>query len=469
MNNIDKQYTAILDKILRRGNTKGDRTGTGTKSLFGETITHDMREGFPLLTTKKMYHKGIFTELLWLLRGDTNIQWLVQNNCNIWTGDAYKKFSDYVSTNWNQGNLPMMVTKGYIIETIKTKEESGLDFDSVEYAPLSKAGFTERIIHDDDFANEWGDLGPIYGKQWRAWNGKQSAIEIDDAGNPTKWGYIGGIDQITNALDTLVNNPDSRRIMVNAWKVDEIEDMTLPPCHWAFQFYTRELDSYERQGYYADIMGFSMQEKYEQFPNHSDEEVHDKLDELNIPRRAISLMWHQRSVDTFLGLPFNIASYAALLQIFGKLVNMVPEKLMGTLGDTHLYSNHLEQAKEQIGHELSLKESYDFAIEHNLLSEGEINGSWAFVLEKLASDRPFMAPDIYYNLITSLRLKGVPSHTRPPYDLPTLKFNDPYWANIDLSEMTKDKWSNVIDSIKLEDFELVGYKSHGTIKAPLSN
>ena len=345
-NNLDPQYQALLQDILKNGVEKGTRNGK-TKSVFPRTITHNMSEGFPLLTTKKMYHKGIFTELLWLLRGDTNIQWLCQNNCNIWVGDAYKPFEKYVSTNWHDGKLPQLVEDGYVVKTM-VEDDGTVEFDSVHYAPLSEKGFIERIIRDDDFAEKWGDLGPIYGKQWRNWNSTKSVIEVEVDGNPVTWKNTGGVDQIAKALDTLVNNPDCRRNIVNAWKVDEIDKMTLPPCHWAFQLWTRELNSYERQNYYADIMGFSLEERYEQFPNHSDEDVHNKLDALRIPKRAISLAWYQRSCDFPLGIPFNIASYGTLLMIFGELVNMVPETLTGMFGDCHIYNNQMGGVKEQI-------------------------------------------------------------------------------------------------------------------------
>jgi len=267
MNNIDRQYKELLDHILRFGIDKADRTGTGTKSIFGWQIRHNMKEGFPLLTTKKMAWKTMVTELLWFLRGDTNIKYLHDNNCHIWDGD-YKK-----------------------------------------------SGRTD------------GELGPIYGAQWRSW--KQWHVKD----------YVGGniqIDQIANLISELKTNPDSRRLMVSAWNVGELDQMVLPPCHYGFQIYTRELTFQERLNYY---------DPKKLYHNEVDSWF---LDELKIPKRAISLMWNQRSVDTFLGLPFNIASYALLLEIIAKAVNMIPDELIGNLGDVHLYNNHIEQAKEQI-------------------------------------------------------------------------------------------------------------------------
>ena len=256
---IDERYQELLQTILDYGKDKKDRTGTGTKSIFGYTIRWDMTQGFPLLTTKKMPMKTIATELKWFLKGDTNIKYLHDNNCHIWDGD-YKK-----------------------------------------------SGRTD------------GDLGPIYGKQWRDWNGE---------------------DQIKNLINELKIDPDSRRLMVSAWNVGELYKMTLPPCHYGFQIYTKELSFHERWALYSD----------EPYDGNGLGMINtlDFMDDNEIPTRSISLMWNQRSVDTFLGLPFNIASYALLLKLIAHEVNMVPDQLIGNLGDVHLYKNHIEQAKEQI-------------------------------------------------------------------------------------------------------------------------
>jgi thymidylate synthase len=294
MNSIDKQYQILLQSILDYGVEKSDRTGTGTKSIFGYTIRHKMSDGFPLLTTKKMPWKTIVTELLWFLKGDTNIKYLLDNGCNIWTGDAYKHYLKWA------GNGPLTIEE-----------------------------FSDEIKINPTFAARYGELGPIYGKQWRCW----SAGSLED-----KHGF-GNIDQIIRLIKDLKTNPDSRRLMVSAWNVSEINQMILPPCHYGFQVYTREL-SYEEKKLYT----------YKHFSNQPQFDL-DAFEKFNIPSRAISLMWNQRSVDTFLGLPFNIASYALLLTIIAKEVNMIPEELIGNLGDTHLYLNHIEQAKEQIERE----------------------------------------------------------------------------------------------------------------------
>ena len=280
MNRIEEQYRALLGTLLENSTEKSDRTGTGTRSVFGRQIRHQMKGGFPLLTTKRMAVKTMMTELKWFLKGDTNIKYLVDNNCNVWNGDAYKKYKD------------------------NTSEEYGNDPDTLEE-------FIDRIKTDEHFAEVWGELGPIYGKQWRGWRG----IDTSEMRTTTY-----NIDQIANLINELKTNPDSRRLMVSAWNVGELSEMTLPPCHYGFQMYTRLTTREEK------IVNPG---KY----------------------RAISLMWNQRSVDTFLGLPFNIASYAALLCLIAEEVNMIPDELIGNLGDVHLYKNHIEQATEQISRE----------------------------------------------------------------------------------------------------------------------
>jgi len=292
MNKLDKQYQDLLQSILDYGVEKQDRTGTGTKSIFGYTIRHNMKDGFPVLTTKKMAWKTMVTELLWFLRGDTNIKFLVENGCHIWDGDAYMNYLNNSRPN-----------------------ENDKDFHETRIL-ISKEEFINKIKTDDEFAKQWGELGPVYGKQWRKWENF-----FYDCPDPDGDGFRHSeVDQIQNLINDLKTNPDSRRLMVNAWNVGELDQMVLPPCHYGFQVYTRPTTREEK------IVNPG---KY----------------------RAISLMWNQRSVDTFLGLPFNIASYGLLLTILAKEVNMIPDQLIGNLGDTHLYLNHIEQAKEQIGRE----------------------------------------------------------------------------------------------------------------------
>jgi thymidylate synthase len=395
--NIDKQYQKLLQDIIHNGVEKKDRTGTGTISVFGRQIRHKMSEGFPLLTTKKMAWKSIVTELLWFLRGSTNIKYLVDNGCHIWDGDAYK---NYRSKSKNI-DLPENLYNKLIDDLNK---DAMFPIDNPNRM-LSQEEFINKIKTDNEFAEKWGELGPIYGKQWRSWE-KCELTNDDDFGNNESWGdwNIKQIDQIANSIHLLKTDPDSRRNKVNAWNVGELHKMTLPPCHTDFQFYTRELTLEDRLLLADKINKEIRQDLYTYAFNNpiytggidqrpDDVERHHLLSDLNIPTRAISLMWNQRSVDTFLGLPFNIASYGLLLEIIAKEVNMIPDELIGNLGDVHLYSNHKEQAVEQIG--------------------------------------------------------------REPFELPTLEIHS---SKID-----------DIAHHEIADFEIKNYQSHPSIKAPLSN
>jgi thymidylate synthase len=274
-----------------------------------------MSDGFPLLTTKKIYFKGIVTELLWFLKGDTNIKYLIDNDCHIWDGDCFanyiRNFSKYVDSLPENGEAEFIINKDKFINKIKT---------------------------DDDFAKKWGELGPIYGRMWRKFD--------EDS--------YGGIDQIANLINDLKTNPDSRRLLITAWHPGYNQHSVLPPCHYGFQVYTRELNRGERVDLYIKKYG-DIGMDYEKYKDIFPSDVsgwNRLLDTYNIPTRAISLMWNQRSVDTFLGLPFNIASYGLLLELIAKAVNMVPDESIGNLGDCHLYlSDHIEAAKEQISRE----------------------------------------------------------------------------------------------------------------------
>jgi thymidylate synthase len=364
MNNIDKHYQALLQDILDNGVVKSDRTGTGTISVFGRQIRHKMSEGFPLLTTKKMAWKSIVAELLWFLRGDTNIKFLLDYDCHIWDGDAWKN---------------------YIDEFRRTCPKC---------PEITKEEFINKIKTDKAFAKQWGDLGPIYGKQWRQWQGW---MDMDNNEKGSLW-----YDQILQLVHSLKTNPDSRRLMVSAWNVAELDQMVLPPCHYGFQVYTRELSSDEREELFN--------KNYQSLNKDGLDQLSSMVETDNItPKRAISLMWNQRSVDTFLGLPFNIASYALLLEILAKEVNMVPDELIGNLGDVHLYSNHIEQAKEQI--------------------------------------------------------------QRTPYNLPKLRITERDWYQHEAvkQHLGPKTFNDKILSYRPDCFSLIGYVSHSAIKAPLSN
>jgi len=325
MNNIDKQYTDLLQDILDNGYEKDTRNGK-VLSVFGRTIRHNMKDGkFPLLTTKKMYFKGIVTELLWFLRGDTNIKYLLNNDCNIWTGDCYQNYSKC----WEKNP---MTTIGKLVG----------ELPFAKMVKFTQEEFIDKIKTDGEFAKKWGELGPIYGKQWRSWG---RVIYNDEH----RGGFYNPIDQIANLISELKTNPDSRRLVVSAWNVADIkkDSMVLPPCHYGFQVYTRELSLEERYEL-AEIFG--RKERLPGEPEYSEEQQHSLLDEL-VPKRAISLMWNQRSVDTPLGLPYNIASYALLLSIIAKQVNMIPDELIGNFGDCHIYLNQIDGVKEQLTRE----------------------------------------------------------------------------------------------------------------------
>ena len=319
-NNLDKQYFKLLQHILKNGVTKKDRTGTGTISVFDYSMRFDMSEGFPLLTSKKMFTKGVILELIWFLKGNTNIKYLVENDCHIWDGDAYKNFykkSLEIKLAYESGDL--LGSQPHIEAMFSNPNELII---------LSKEEFIEKIKTDDEFAKKWGNLGPVYGKQWRNWTPESEYVD------GSNYVFYPKIDQIQNLIDDLKNNPDSRRLMVSAWNVGELDQMVLPPCHYGFQCYTRELNREERVDLYIKKYGDTGMD-YEKYKD-------------TIPTRAISLKWTQRSVDTFLGLPFNIASYAFLLHLLAKEVNMIPHELIFSGGDVHLYTNHIELAKEQL-------------------------------------------------------------------------------------------------------------------------
>lgn len=255
-----KQYLELLDKICSEGVVRGDRTGTGTKGIFGYQMRFDLSEGFPLVTTKKLFLKGVIYELLWFLRGDTNIKYLVDNGVHIWDSDAFRYYNELCI---KHGVLPV-------------------DMDTF----LSAVGIESPIE-----GYRFGDLNNVYGYQWRSW--------------PT--GDGGAIDQIKRVIDTIKTNPNSRRMIVSAWNVADVDNMALPPCHTMFQFFVAE--------------------------------------------GRLSCQLYQRSGDTFLGVPFNIASYALLTMMIAKECGLEPGEFIHTLGDAHLYLNHQEQTEEQLSRE----------------------------------------------------------------------------------------------------------------------
>lgn len=248
-----RQYLDLCKYVLENGEERDDRTGTGTISSFGHQLRFDLSDGFPLLTSKRVYYPAVFKELLWFISGDTNIKWLVENKVRIWNEwpyEKYKKSSDYQNESLDQ--------------------------------------FIDKIIEDDDFAEKHGDLGPVYGKQWRNFD---------------------GVDQLQNAIDTIQNNPTSRRILISSWNPSEVDDMALPPCHTLMQFYVST-------------------------------------------NGALSLQLYQRSADLFLGVPFNIASYALLLHLVADVCDLKVGEFVHTFGDVHIYKDHIEQVKLQLQREV---------------------------------------------------------------------------------------------------------------------
>ena len=331
MNKLDLDYQNLLKDILENGVKKETRNGN-TISVFGRQIRHKMSDGFPLLTTKKMAWKTMVVELLWFLRGETNIKFLLDYDCHIWDGDAYKNYVKWVESPENQNNKNEIVkipeSKENFIKTIKCDDEI-----------VRKMG--RRYC--ENFTKQWGDLGKIYGAQWRSWRvgkGIETTLKNEDGETIYESGSI-YIDQIQNLINDLKTNPDSRRLMVNAWNVGELDQMILPPCHYGFQVYTRELSLEERFRLAGN------QWTPGGLPNQA---IHF-MNEKGIPTRAISLMYNARSQDVPLGTPFNISSYGLLLVIIGKMVNMVPDELITNMGDCHIYLNQIDGVREQINRE----------------------------------------------------------------------------------------------------------------------
>ena len=262
-----KQYLDLLQHIMDNGVQKSDRTGVGTKSVFGYQMRFDLSEKFPLLTTKKVFLKGIIHELIWFVNGDTNIKYLVDNGVKIWNEWPYQK---YLKENGLAEKFPM-----YSKDWSEKMEE-----------------FVENVKNDPEFAKKWGELGPVYGRQWRKWKTADGRE----------------IDQLQQIVDTIKNNPDSRRIILSAWNVGDIENMALPPCHLLFQFYVAD--------------------------------------------GKLSCQLYQRSADVFLGVPFNIASYALLTMMIAQGAGLQPGEFVHTLGDAHIYNFHFDQVKKQLSREI---------------------------------------------------------------------------------------------------------------------
>lgn len=269
-----EQYLQLCQTILANGTVKSDRTGTGTKSIFGYQMRFDLNIGFPLMTTKKTAMRLITSELLWFIKGDTNVKTLISERNHIWDEWAFEKWvksEDYTG--------PDMTDFG-----LRASQDEQFQVLVDEQMCI----FREKILSDENFANTYGDLGPVYGRQWRSWPGRDGQA----------------IDQLKNVIDSIKNNPDSRRHIVTAWNPSEVNQMALPPCHTFFQFYVAD--------------------------------------------NKLSCQLYQRSADVFLGVPFNIASYALLTHLIAKECNLTVGDFVHTLGDAHIYSNHMDQVNEQL-------------------------------------------------------------------------------------------------------------------------
>lgn len=349
-----KQYLELMQYILDNGVEKKDRTGTGTISIFGAQMRFDLRRGFPLVTTKKCHLPSIVHELLWFLNGDTNTKYLKDNGVSIW--DEWAQPCDKIDVQATAANL---IDANYraidiagLLEEAKTKYDVDLEADDAE----AIREYIKRYCADQDatdplwrgsnhsktaddyivYAKLKGDLGPVYGKQWRDWVGPNGEHH----------------DQIANVLNQLRNDPDSRRIIVSAWNVADLDKMALAPCHAFMHFYTRELNHGERCQWLYDNAADEYDELGEAIAKLPEDErdaaIQQVFEQQGVPKRELSLQLYARSQDYFLGTPFNIASYALMVHFVARCVGMAVGDFVWTGGDVHLYSNHLEQARLQL-------------------------------------------------------------------------------------------------------------------------
>ncbi|MBP1950766.1 thymidylate synthase [Virgibacillus litoralis] len=295
----EQAYLDLCKHVLENGTKKEDRTNTGTYSIFGHQIRFDLSEGFPLLTTKKVPFRLISSELLWFIKGDTNIRYLLQNNNNIWNEWAFKK---WIESNDYDG--PDMTDFG-------NRSQQDPQFNIIYQEQMKN--FKEKVLYNDDFANKFGDLGSVYGKQWRDWKTSQNET----------------IDQLKEVIESIRNKPDSRRHIVSAWNPEDVPNMALPPCHTLFQFYVAD--------------------------------------------GKLSCQLYQRSADIFLGVPFNIASYALLTYLIAHECDLEVGEFVHTLGDAHIYANHVEQIKTQLGRDLRPLPKLKINQEKNLIFDFELS------------------------------------------------------------------------------------------------
>lgn len=385
MNSVDRAYTDLLRDILDNGTPKETRSGN-VWSVFGRQLRFDLKEGFPLLTTKKVFTKGVFHELLWFLKhpfnshGSMNIEYLLRHDVHIWDDDAFRWYKAFIKENVIDGDFkffslcvmdeddditkpkPKTWTKYVFADLYDNDIEYLASIEKKEFLELARnrveVRFTSR--HGSRKTYRFGDLGPVYGAQWRNFE---------------------GVDQIKKIIDTIKTNPNDRRLLCTAFNPSKIDDMALPPCHVMFQFYTKELTLKDRNAIYdkkhnsTSIKGFFYTNK--------------ELDELGVPRFGLSCMWTQRSVDTFLGLVWNIASYALLTHMIADVCGMEADELIGSLGDCHIYDNHLNAVKEQLTrHGSDTLPTIRFTRRHDSIDDFEYDD---IVIDEYVSDPPIRA------------------------------------------------------------------------------
>lgn len=407
-----KQYVDLITTILREGRVKTDRTGTGTISIFGHQSVYYMKDGFPLLTMKKTYPRGVFEELFWFLKGDTNIRYLNQKNVHIWDEWAYAKYKKYAAS---------LEEPDYDVHVE--------DIPNNRLRVMTQEEFCKAIVDDEEFAKRWGDLGPVYGKQWVDWGGHKNVVMVGEEisggsfGGPTIHSgghleevYVPGINQIQNVINRLKNVPDCRRLIVSAWNVNEISQMALAPCHVLFQFITEPLNFSER----IDLLKGKMENDFKIVEGLNTDGINGLFSKYNIPSFRLSLQLYQRSCDVFLGQSFNVASYSILLCMVAQIVNMIPYKFVHSIGDAHLYLNHKNQINEFLHrtHNDEKKEKIDY---------------WKKIVN---GDNPESLLGKYYG---------------PP--LPKIKLNH--------------EIKNIFDFI-IDDVELIDYNPLPAIKAPVA-
>ena len=323
----DTTYLELVNRVLTEGKRKKNRTGIDTIGIFGAQARFDLAKGFPLLTTKKVFFKGIVHELLWFISGSTNIKYLVDNDVHIWDDWAYKKYTDTCISKIPDNELESLSVP------------SGMSLSEVDY--MSMEWFIDRIKDDTKFAEKWGDLGMgTYGGMWRAFPFYNDYETVA----PAEGGEaLDTVDQLKKVIEKLKTNPDDRRLIVSAWHPHWVDHCALPPCHVLFHFNTEVMtldERYEHAHKAVSRCGPETQESIQEIN-------HKALDDAGVPRRKLNCLLYQRSCDLFLGVPFNIASYALLTHMVAHCVGMVPGEFIHTYGDLHLYVNHVEQARLQ--------------------------------------------------------------------------------------------------------------------------